>query len=372
MTIDVIGGCSNTRPPNTVETPLRVLVDWVSIGFNLEAGFDDVFDLLGLSKLEFEFHDWGMNTYHKHARFSNIVVQQKDEFRYQLNLSGQGCREFEDYSTLDWYQLFAILKDLCDGKATRIDLAIDDFKGYYNVGMVRRAVKNKLFRTRMRMADDRVRYNLADVSTIMDSFYIGSMDSRLSINFYDKKLERESKDLEVTEKFWTRTELRCKKDYADQVIDMILLHENIGTLAMGILKKHITFIRKSNATNKSRVPAIKWWDDFLKNVESVQLSVKAPDKTLEKTKNWLGKSVAPSLATVKESDPLQFDEFMRELLEDGESRLNIKHQRMIDQYQDQKYKAARSKIIELNGEIESDNLNTRILKQLNKKSPFSG
>lgn len=367
---NVLDGVGNTRPPNTSTPRLRALVDWVSVGFDLNGDFEDVCDLIGLGKLEFDSFDWGTDTYTSHIRFSNIVIQKKYEFNYQLYLSGQGCREFEEYSTLDWIQLFSILKDFCNAKATRFDLALDDFTPYYSVNMIRRTFLDGRCRTRMRKARVNQDYDTKSLALTMDSFYLGSIKSRLSINFYDKKLEREANGFEVTEESWTRTELRCKREYADDVIDILLINDDIGAVLMGILKRHVSFIKKSKQKNKSRVEFIKWWADFLKGVEGIQLSVKAPDKTIEKTRNWFIGSVAPSFATLQKAyDPEEFAEFMKEALEGGAERLNQKHESMIKQYDDEKYKKAKQKIIEINGEMnENPNLQQRILTKIQQKN----
>lgn len=328
------GGASNTRPQTPSETPVRVLVDWLSVTFNLVGDYDDVKQFLYLDHLDWELHDFGMNTFKTHIRSGNLVIQNKDEYTYQLFLTGQGCREYEQVGHLDWLQLIALLKKYANARATRIDLAIDDFKGYYNVGMIRGAFFDGRCVTRFRHADIKQSYTTGDLELTMDSFYLGSQSSRLSINFYDKKLEREGKGLEVTVDKWTRTELRCKREYADEVLDMILIYGgDVGTIAMGILKKNVRFVRKSNDKKAYRRPTIKWWSDFVKNVESLSFTLVAPDKTIETTKSWLTRAVAPSLATIRKADPLHFDKFLESILDNGAERLNSRHLSMIQQHQ---------------------------------------
>lgn len=344
MSSSVWTGLCNTRPPNTEESGLRSLVDWVSVSFNLQADIDDLYCYLGLENLDFDFYDWGRHTYKSHYRFSNIVIQIRNEYEYQLLLTGQGCREFENYSTINWIQLFDFMKQN-NGNFTRLDIAIDDFNNRYNVNMIIKAFKEDRLISRIRTIEINKKYNNDYSNMIMNSLYLGSMSSRLSINIYDKKLERESENKISTVKTWTRTELRLKREYSNQLVDVILLgHYDLGKLIKSILKKHMKIIQRNNRKNKSRVPEIKWWSDFLKSVEGLQLSLEAPDKTIEKSKAWIKKSVSATLATIKEADPLNFNYFIKDVLEIGDEKLNTKHYEMINQYKIQQKKELTKKL----------------------------
>lgn len=351
----VLDGHSNTRPERTQQNGLRVLVDWVQATFSVNAEFNDVKELLGLGKLEMDYYDYGMNTFHEHIKFSNIKIQRKNDNTYQLSLSGQGCREFEQLSTYSWLEVFSILKDFTNCKFTRLDIAIDDFQEHFKVDRIRQWVSKGLCITRLEEYTDTKRGNVATGQLIMDSYYLGSMKSRLSINFYDKKLERENNtemDLEVTHDSWTRTELRLKREYADQTIDMILEYDmDLGKVAFGILSKNVRFVKsKGKDSNLKRRPESIWWLNFIGKVDKLKFSLQAPDATIEKSKDWIKNSVAPSLATIFEDDPDGFEKFMKEMIANGQERMNEKHNMMIRQSRELKIKQAKSKIAQMNNE----------------------
>lgn len=335
MDMTCTGGLSNTRPERTQENTLRALIDWVSISFEvMTSDWTQITELLGVDHLDFEHFDYGYDTYQEHIRFSNIVIMRKDDYMYRLNLSGQGCREFEVFSRLNWSQLFLILKDFLKGKATRLDLAIDDFGKRFSVDLLRRTFLDGRCVTRLSEMSDNQKYKTSDLTMTMDSVYFGSMSSRVSINFYDKKMERESNDKEVTVDSWTRTELRLKRDYADDAIDLLLMPDaSAGKVAIGILKDKIRFVKGGKDSNKRRRDNIQWWDRFIKDIKPLKLSLKAPDKTIEKSKQWVEHSVAPTIATLRLAmGDEEFEEFLRDLISDGESRLNANHRHMINQY----------------------------------------
>lgn len=329
------GGLSNTRPERTDRPGLRVLIDWVSCTFSMDADFEQIQQVLGIPELEMEYFDWGRNTFKEHVRFSNIIIQRKDDHTYQLSLSGQGCREFENLSKYNWLELIAILKEFAYCKFTRLDLAIDDFREHFTVDRIRKYLDKGLCVTRLEEYEDKRRKKISTKKAVMDSIYLGSISSRLSINFYDKKLEQDAKDKESNGSWdtWTRTELRLKKEYADQAADMILLYNmDLGAVAFGLLSKNIRFVKKHGTDqNLRRREESVWWLNFIGKVKKLKFSLEAPDRTIEKAKQWHSHSVAPSLAAIRESDPDNFDQWLKDELEQGKERLTSKHEMMIQQ-----------------------------------------
>lgn len=356
------GGVGNTRPERISKSDLEVLVDWISCTFQVRASFEEVKQFLGLGELEMEHHNWGRDTFREHLRFSNIIIQRKGDFTYQLSLSGQGCREFETITSLDMISLIAMLKEHTEKCTfTRIDIAIDDFAKRFNVDMVKDYLNEGLFVSRLRDWEERTKkrreqvdeYHGRTIKT-MDSLYIGSMKSRLSINIYDKKLEREAKGQQTDGSWdeWTRTELRTKKEYADQIADMILLHEyDLGKVAFGILNEKLKFVtRNSKRKNMRDRPTVQWWARFVGEVDKLKFNLEAPERTIERSKKWVERSVAPSLAAIRAAaeTPEEFEEFVSEVLANGAKRLNEKHEMMIEQAKELKkeeYKEIAAKLI---------------------------
>lgn len=335
-------GISNTRPERTDRQGLRVLVDWVSCTFSMTADFEQIQQVLGLAELEMVYNDWGRNTFKEHIVFSNIIIQRKDECTYQLSLSGQGCREFEQLSKYTWLELFSILKEFTNCKFTRLDLAIDDFQEHFTVERIRQYLDKGLCITRLEEYEDKKRKKVSTGESVMDSIYLGSMSSRLSINFYDKKLERDNKEKESDGSWdsWTRTELRLKREYADQAADMILLYNmDLGRVAFGLLSKNMRFVkRRGTDKNIRRREESVWWLNYIGKVEKLKFSLQAPDRTIEKAKQWFGHAVAPTIAAIQEEDPEAFQEWLEEMLEQGKARMNDKHEMMLSQARELKLK----------------------------------
>ena len=374
-------GVGNTRPERTLQTPLNAVLDWVSVTFHVNADFHDIIHLVGLGNIEFEHHEWGRDTFTEHIRFSNIVIQRKKETTYQLSLSGQGCREYENLSNLTWLELFEILKEFCSAKFTRLDLAIDDFTNkFFNVDRIRKYLNEGLFVSRIQEWEEtkkkkRLKKIMGEdfeyeIETIKNVVHFGSMDSRFSVVFYDKKLEREAKGRESdgTWENWTRTELRLKREYADQTAEMIMLYQqDLGKVAFGILNKNVRFVTRGKDTNIRRRKTAPWWDTYVGDVEKLSFTLKAPERTIEKAKEWLKHGAGPSFAAIYESDKENFENWLNELLQDGISRLTEKHGMMIAQSKELRLRQLKKKILK-NEENAKKNKNEILLENIKKSS----
>lgn len=336
---------------NTASEPMRLLVDWVTCSFYFASNVADLLRVIGLDNLEIEErvgarYDGYVHTYY-YDRLE-IYVSREDEhgpLRYMLNFSGQACRIYEQHSRIDWRTLFALLIDNFNVTFTRLDVAIDDFKQVYQTSTIRKAVKAKLCVTRLADWGDNTEGKIADGDDYltMDSFYLGNKrNSRYFLNIYDKKTEREQAGKEVTVESWTRTELRLKAEYATRFATVIANgNESIGYYTMSFLSAKIQFLKPGAYTNKSRAAQnpeniSRWWRKFLGQCGKLNLSQKAPDKTLEQVKDWLKNNMCSTLAMVADDSPHEFHEFMNEMLELGREKYKPKHIDMLNNSSDLK------------------------------------
>ncbi|PJO40548.1 replication initiation factor domain-containing protein [Lysinibacillus xylanilyticus] len=350
-------GVSNTPARITRSNGLRVLVDWVTASFHSEKNFFEIQELFSLTELVIngqkepivfeEIH----GARYKYAgytityRYSNIeFMYAPDEGKYLLNMTGQGCREFEQISVLDYEMLFGMLIGQLSANVSRIDIAIDDFNCIYKVNTIRKAVQSGQAVTHIRTWGTHQRGNVGGHDLTMDNFYLGTLKSRYSINVYDKKMEQEAKNKEVTVPHWTRTELRLKEEYATRFARIIALstgNDNLGQYVMSFLNNSITFVKKKSLsfdTNRTRIAENQdnwthWWKKYLGEVGKLSLSQKAPDKSVERTVNWFLTQIVPSMAVLEEVDPEGYGYFIRELTNLGKDRLNNEHLLLIEEAQ---------------------------------------
>lgn len=328
---------SITVAENTQQEPLRLLVDWVSVSFYFASPLAELCTFIGIPELEFKEANFvRYQGYSVMYTWDKIEIMHNPETdKYFLNLSGQGCRQFETESTLEWDKLFSLLLDYCKATFTRLDFAIDDFNRTYTVNTIRNAVFKKTCVTKLKTWDTKQSGHIQsgkDYLT-MDLFQLGNATSRYMIVFYDKYLEqlfRQQK--EPTVKSWTRTEIRFKDDYATLYATYLSTSsKDMNTLIFEILNEKLAFLRPNvTDTNRSRAAQDKnnhsrWWRKFIGNVQKTKLSMQAPDYSLDKSKAWLEKSVAPTLAMLKQIEDLNYEDYLQKLLYLGTVNLKQKH-----------------------------------------------
>jgi len=326
-------GYCNTPVERTDTESQRALCDWFSCTCSLLGEQpEEVIVKIGLDPSDFE-ETTPQQGYTNAITFNHITLyykQDNDTYHYWLNMSGQGCRYFEEYSSYDWIGFFKIMKDYYKSNITRIDLAIDDFSNTLEMSKIIYAAKKGNTKSRFRTFKTISNHQMSDGKELGSTIYFGSSKSDIQIRFYDKKAEREQNNKEVTCDTWVRCELQMRKARANSVVDLIIDNERVGSIALGVLKYYLMFLSPSkNDSNKRRWNTIKWWDKFLTDIEALSLSVKAPDRTIERAFNWASNQLAPTLATLEQAYGV---DLLLQLLDEGKKRMNKNHIMMLKNY----------------------------------------
>ena len=142
----------------------------------------------------------------------------------QIELKGQGCREFENRSNKTWNDLFSFFLIRLHGNPTRIDIAIDDYDGTHsNITKIKEILDKGNYTTSFR----KKYYKLMGCEQEGWSLQFGSHKSTIMLVIYDKLKEQMSKGNEVNQEFWTRYELRYMKDRAYDVV-LNYIEQEIG------------------------------------------------------------------------------------------------------------------------------------------------
>ena len=76
-----------------------------------------------------QFYKDGFND---NGQWITAEMKARQDMGICLNLSGQGCRCFEEHSTVGWLSLFEMI-DKYNGHVTRLDLAYDDHMGVIDI-----------------------------------------------------------------------------------------------------------------------------------------------------------------------------------------------------------------------------------------------
>lgn len=247
-----------------------ILIDWLQ--FSAFITLDQAFDLLGMwdgwklrlpSKLHYQFR----------AELGHISVHYTipdSDSKYNpgvcIELTGQGCREYETYGRGDLLRLVQAI--LVNGwNCTRLDLAFDDFSGLIPLDQV----------VHQALAWDFVSISQAvEVSSSCSdgrpehrgfSIYHGARSSRVCIRFYDKRVERKRWDLE----HWVRCELQLRSDAAMGAC-AALQSNPVGDVFQGILHHYLEYKQHNDDdSNKSRWLISPWFESLIHGVSDISV-----------------------------------------------------------------------------------------------------
>lgn len=284
----------------------------------------DIIEMLDF-KQQLDFKELpGRYYYRNRLSFGNIHIYYNHCVKEQdyplLEMSGQGCREFETFSNLTFDNLFNLAKDTKKYHMVRLDIAYDDHIGIFDI---RHIVKDYFERN---WVSHSVKGELTDsISRNLDGFSImtGKKSSDIYMRIYDKAIERGYKD----GRHWIRCELVLKQDRA---VNFILCPEPLGTKFRGVIHNYFRFVTPSKKdVNKRRWKTSKYWQNFLNNAEKISVyTPKDIDYNLSRLNRYVFGQAGNSIDTYIKCVGLVG--FLDDLIKRS-SRLNPKQKYLIEQ-----------------------------------------
>ena len=337
----------NVEPPlanrgaqSTRENSLSACVDWLSVTFLDEQNPEECIDVFGLDPGLFVEVKKGRYGYRKMIQYNNISVlfDGREDMGIHVELSGQGCRYFEQESEICWNELFVRLVTDYKHKVNikRLDLAIDDTIGYFKITQAINNVKRgncvSLFRKARRISN----LDIQQGGEFGHTLYFGSPSSKLMFRFYDKFEEMKAKKKVVSDdiEIWNRIEVSLQNERAESVVQ-ILAEETlqVGEIVKGLLKHYIKFKSKSKADkNIYRWPLTPWYKKFLDDVEPLRITTKSPDRSIQKIYSWINKSVIKSFAMLAITFNDNLEGMLNDFLADGQDKLTPTDWLIIDDF----------------------------------------
>lgn len=334
-------GCLETiKEPFTMpNNGLRALIDWVSITFK-HMSIEDLFQLVKIPAEKWTFEEKSYKGYLFSATYKSIIIGYGTpdsclDMGIHINFSGEGCRDYESEfnNGFDWADFFALVMNF-NYKFTRLDLAIDDFKGYFTIkDLYNKGKEGCVTVKRVKEALYFDNFTLKDGLSKGETLYIGK--GNRVYRFYDKLNERKSKGYETLDgiDFWNRYEVQLRSDLATSACEMIAYKNyDYGSFVKGILASNMDVKIKSETDSKrSRWKTVDWWSDFLGECEKIELTQIAKDPTIEKKFEWVNSQVTKTLAMLYES--FDYDRNVIDyLLERGVDKIQKKDKQMIEEF----------------------------------------
>ena len=242
-----------------------VIRDWLTFTTKRHGHFE-IIDILGMSDVSWTNIN-GYYGYHDRLYFGGISIHYngREDMGVCCEMSGQGCRTFEEYSKLPglWDDLFALI-DEESLHITRLDVAYDDHTGVLDINRIMEDVDSGHFVSRLRYSKTE-RSKTSGNDVIGQSVQIGSSKSDFLVRIYDKAVERGYTD----GRYWIRVELQMRDRRAEAFLASDL---SLGEMFAGVLLNYLRFVEPCYTdSNKSRWAMAEYWADFLGDVECIRL-----------------------------------------------------------------------------------------------------
>lgn len=289
----------NTGVQNTIRRGLFASLDWVQGTYQATSDWRLFVQDVLLLKPE-EFHEIGKGMYGwsgqaVHPTGVRVLYGGKGSVSgVHLIMSGDACREYESLHDL----LDLVKRFLEKGRFTRLDLAIDDTRGYFRISTLVKYLRNGWFQSRYRKFRVMETWGVSsDKSEIRgQTVYLGSPKSAKQVRFYEKNWERINKGYLLVDgvEVWNRTEVQLRDEHAN-VAAYELLQRNIGDLILGMLCQDIRFCR-GKGENKARWQTVQWWERFIGDVKGLTITKQMPEKTLVRKHVWIDEQVSKTLS----------------------------------------------------------------------------
>lgn len=332
---------SNRGVQDTSRSSLRACVDWLQATFTFFTDVQIIYDLLCVEKENFVPQDRGLYGYRTHYKFGHISVLADGAagMGIHVQFTGQACREYEALQKKDWKVLLREIIEL-QGKFARLDVAIDDIaetgqKNYFTVDTLVRKVKAGCLKSYFKRAKNVESIRIDDGVVEGQTLYCGKETSDVQFRFYDKMQERIAAGKEIDENVvgWIRSEIQARRDRANALAIHIINEENLAFVVKGILSNYLSFLVKGEDSNKSRWEVCTWWTKFIDAAAELKLTMIAPDRTLDQTKTWITKQVAPSLGMLYMA--YGDDKELATIIADGVTRMNENQMQMALEFRKQ-------------------------------------
>lgn len=258
-----------------------ILYDWVSFTSKKHSP-EDLIAALGLSHVPWT-ETKGARGYRDRKYFNCISVHYngRDDMGVWVEMSGQGCRAFEDLSKVGWDNLFRFIHEN-DLNMTRLDVAYDDHTGILPLEKIAEDTRARRFISR----SDKYEVHYSGDTSGPDeglTVQIGSPQSKVLFRIYDKAIERGHSHEDM---HWVRCEMQLRDDRA---LQFTKIPKPIGEAYAGVLLNYLRFvIPNEEDSNKSRWEMTDYWYALVGDAEKISIySAPGSEYNEERCKNYV-------------------------------------------------------------------------------------
>lgn len=274
----------------------NLIIDYLTFSTKIDT-VDSIKEFLGFADLPFQQLK-GRYFYKDRLYFEGINIYYNgfnDDMGICVELSGKGCRNFEQLGTGDYMEVFSYINaNKGDLNITRLDISYDDFDKLLDFDYIENEIKKGHYLSRFKKFKVEREYSKnADKRSFC--IYFGSKNqSDTLFRMYDKRAEQMRFDIE----HWVRFEIQLRNDRANCFLQLLVSGNELGKLFVGVINNYIRFIVPSDTdTNLSRAKTADFWLKFLETFEKVSLYI--PNYYYDETKleRFVKQQVSGSIVT---------------------------------------------------------------------------
>ena len=344
----------NTGNDLNLTNGLHLCIDWLSWTVTEPCFVNDVIQFMGYTPEDFRKHPTGLNGYRSQLRHLvypiSIQYDGSEDMGIHVDVSGSAITdllshfykirlkptvfgdgfELSDFDSTIFRELFIAIKG--QGHVTRLDLAVDDIGcNYYTMTELNDIFASGAFSSRFRSRNEIKKYTEDTITG--NTIYLGSRKSAIMLRIYDKQLEQNGKLISsgktpITTP-WVRWEIELKKERAEFASELLSQGMPLQLLTLCTLRGYLRIINLDNE-RKTRCSTSEKWERFIDGVDKISLYYRGKEKTIDSTREWLARQVAPSLAMVVMADGGSM-EYLTKLLVNGAGRIKEYQNQLIQQ-----------------------------------------
>lgn len=262
-----------------------IIVDWLSVSVNTSGiGFEHLVKCLGMEGLNWIHKEGSFRNYGKRAEWGKITIHYTP-VEYEsipdasfnvgacMELSGEGCREFESFGRGDWAALIVGFRELreagIDLRFTRLDIAYDDFRYLLPIELISLQAQRLEFTAKTSKCSVTYSTDKNDLEHIGQCIIHGSRSSNTLLRIYNKRVERKRYDLP----HWVRCEIQMRKESAENFLDLACSgnFSGLGDIFAGVVRQYVQYRIPSSDKNAARDDLAEWYDNWLSDVERISL-----------------------------------------------------------------------------------------------------
>ncbi|MCP0887346.1 XRE family transcriptional regulator [Ligilactobacillus sp. WILCCON 0076] len=331
------------------ETKMEVIIDYLRVRIpihNLDLVFNDILKIIRKAFVNDDVKRYGYI-----SRYSIDLIQVYDSLPNDnrgilIEMSGQGCRQFEVFLRQQKRSWLDFLKDCFAYQAnvTRIDIAVNDYKEALPLKRMLHKMERKEYKSKFKTCSYHWGTQKNEITDKLQvaglSIYFGSMQSEFYMCFYQKNYEiAKKKHLKVQDvPVKNRYELRFSGNKANQVTHQLtdpIKPIDICDLVFGYIKEYVTFLLPSKTRYKRNWLIYPAWSLFLGGVSQLTFVTDPKEITFERTKMWLQNQVMPTLKAFKIIDDTLETEEIEAMI--AQANLGERHRKMIQSVIDPNY-----------------------------------